>query len=134
MLVLTFESFNIFSKSPISQFFLHPLIDRCCELSHVIKQYAIRKKGLSHFGVRVACMRSNVQVTRQTSIVVSPIPFGSRHYIPVQFEQLCFYRCTNEIIMVRWQNTHFGVSRIQLSYNTNFVQSRQVFYGTKILY
>ena len=38
---------------------------------------------LSHFEVRVACMRSNVKVVRQTSIVVSPIPHGSRHYIPV---------------------------------------------------
>ena len=81
---------------------------RSCEFSRVIKQYAIRKNDLSkkekmlqtnrqtlrkkrlekmtllsHFVVRVACIRSNVQVARQTSIVVSPIPHGSRHYIPV---------------------------------------------------
>ena len=48
---------------------------------------------LSHFEVRVACMRSNVQVAREISIVVSPIPHGSRHYIPIQVEQLyCFFR------------------------------------------
>ena len=48
---------------------------------------------LSHFEVRVACMRSNVKVARQTSMVVSPIPHGSRHYISVQVEQLyCFFR------------------------------------------
>ena len=88
----------------------------------------------SHFEVRVAYMRSNVQVARQTSIVVSSIPHRSRHYIPVQVEQLFFYRCKNEIIMARWKNTHFGTSRIHFSYNTNIVQLRQVFCWTKILY
>ena len=66
------------------------LVHCCCEFSRVMKQYTIRKNDLSnkekcskqidkrfektHFEVGVACMRSNVQVTRQTSIVVSPIP------------------------------------------------------------
>ena len=58
---------------------------------------------LSHFEVRVACMRSNVWVARQTSMVVSPIPHGSRHYIPVKVEQLyCFFRvyqCINFFVL-----------------------------------
>ena len=48
MLVLTFESFDIFSQSPISQFFLHPFVHRCYEFSRVIKQYAIFKNDLSN--------------------------------------------------------------------------------------
>ena len=57
------------------------------------KKHLEKMTFLSHFELRVTCMRSNVLVARQTSIVVSPIPHGSRHYIPVWVEQLyCFFR------------------------------------------
>ena len=65
MLVLTFKSFDIFSLSPISQFFLHPLVHRCWEFSRLIKQYAIRKNDLSN---KEKMLQKNRQMLRKKCI------------------------------------------------------------------
>ena len=92
------------------------------------------------------CMRSNVQVARQTSIVVSPILHGSRHYIPVQVEQLCcffrvyyFLKCdckinngVQNIQFVLLKRAQFFLSESKKSENRFF--ERQVLLTVPVIY
>ena len=66
MLVLTFKNFDIFSSSPINQFFLHPLVYRSCKFSRVIKQYVIHKNDFSNNEKMLQTNRQTLQ-TNDTS-------------------------------------------------------------------
>ena len=92
---------------------------------------------LSHFEVRVACMRSKVQVARQTSIVVSPIPqalytgigrtaillsLHERNYIRAMAKYA--FRCVTHSFQLQYQ---YRIVTTGILLNTNSVQFSQLY-------